>query len=53
MVTLDLLRVDKNAQGPLELESYLFFFTKTAAFPSPARPFEPKATTLIETGPFL
>ena len=26
MVTLDLSRVDRKAQGPLELESYLFPF---------------------------
>ena len=29
MVTLDLLRVDRKAQGPLELESYLFPFGST------------------------
>ena len=29
MVTLDLSRVDKKAQGPLELESYLFPFDST------------------------
>ena len=29
MVTLDLSRVDRKAQGPLELESYLFPFSPT------------------------
>ena len=29
MVTLDLSRVDRKAQGPLELESYLFPFGPT------------------------
>ena len=29
MVTLDLSRVDRKAQGPLELESYLFLFGPT------------------------
>ena len=29
MVTLDSLRVDKKAQDPLELESYLFLFGPT------------------------
>ena len=29
MVTLDLPRVDRKAQGPLELESYLFHFGLT------------------------
>ena len=29
MVTLDLLRVDRKAQGPLELVSYLFSFGPT------------------------
>jgi len=29
MVTLDLLKVDKKVQGPLELESYLFHFGPT------------------------
>ena len=29
MVTLDLLRVDKKAQFPLELDSYLFPFGLT------------------------
>ena len=29
MVTLDLLRVDRKAQGPLELVSYLFPFGPT------------------------
>ena len=29
MVTLDLSRVDKKAQGPLELESYLFPYGPT------------------------
>ena len=29
MVTLDLSKVDRKAQGPLELESYLFPFSPT------------------------
>ena len=29
MVTLDLSRVDRKAQGPLELVSYLFLFGPT------------------------
>ena len=29
MVTLDLSRVDRKAEGPLELESYLFPFGPT------------------------
>ena len=32
MVTLDLLRVDRKAHDPLELESYLFSFGPTPSY---------------------
>ena len=50
MVTLDLSRVDKKVQGPLELESYLFLLVPSLQ--TKAQLGRPKRLTQLDN-PFL
>ena len=48
MVTLDLSRVDRKAQGPLELESYLFHFGPTPSHTTRAQLEWPKRLAQLD-----
>ena len=48
MVTLNLLRVDRKAQGPLELKSYLFSFGPTPSHITKAQLKWPKRLTQLD-----
>ena len=48
MVTLDLSRVDRKAQGPLELKSYLFSFGPTPSHITKAQLKWPKRLTQLD-----